>query len=134
VIVSSLESTQRIIKAFSQITLLSTMATCSALVAFVLLAFALGDIHQPETEIEIVFSIFIMLIGAFTFCSLIGSFSSILTAADTAALAFHEKMLLLQRFMQGVSLPKTLQRRILQYYDYLWDRHKVEIGLIASIC
>jgi len=48
-----------------------------------------GDIRQPETEVEIVFSILIMLLGAFTFCTLIGTVCSHIHTTHTLLTLSH---------------------------------------------
>mgnify|MGYP003336435340 CR=1 FL=1 len=79
-----------------------------------------GDI-TPKTEPQMVYTMFAMIMGAGLYATVIANIASLITRADTARAAFDEKMERLQTFMKYKKMPGTLQRRIFDYHQFLWE-------------
>ena len=79
-----------------------------------------GDI-TPKTEPQMVYTMLAMIMGAGLYATVIANIASLITRADTARAAFDEKMERLQTFMKYKKMPGTLQRRIFDYHQFLWE-------------
>ena len=79
-----------------------------------------GDI-TPKSEPQMVYTMFAMVMGAGLYATVIANIASLITRADTARAAFDEKMERLQTFMKYKKMPVTLQRRIFDYHQFLWE-------------
>ena len=82
-----------------------------------------GDI-TPTTNIQTIYTVSIMLIGAGVYGYVVGNIASILSSTDMIKSQFIEKMQKIQTFMKYKKLPRDLQSSILDYYDYIWKNRK----------
>lgn len=79
-----------------------------------------GDI-TPKTEPQMIYTMFAMIMGAGLYATVIANIASLITRSDTARAAFDEKMERLHTLMKYKNMPDTLQKRILEYHQYLWE-------------
>lgn len=79
-----------------------------------------GDI-TPKSEPQMIYTMFAMVMGAGLYATVIANIASLITRADTARAAFDEKMERLHTLMKYKKMPDTLQRRIFDYHQYLWE-------------
>ncbi|MBI2966905.1 MAG: ion transporter [Bacteroidetes bacterium] len=82
-----------------------------------------GDI-SPVNNIQTVFTMFIQLLGAGMYGFLIGNIASLLANIDIARAQFREKLQKLNIFMNYHNIPRSLQEKARNYYDYLWHSRK----------
>jgi len=80
-----------------------------------------GDI-SAVTLAQTIFTILLEILGAGTFGYLVGNVASLLASLDVAKVQRQEKLARLSSFVRQHKLPDDLQRRIFDYYGYLWDR------------
>lgn len=81
-----------------------------------------GDI-QPYTPTEIIFNLFMEIIGASFQAALIGTISAFFIKFDaTGEVLFRENINNIKEFMKFRQLPETLTNSILFYYTKLWDK------------
>lgn len=78
-----------------------------------------GDI-TPKTNEQLVYSIVVMLFGVGVYGYLIGNIASILSKRDPAKAQFFENLEKLKAFINYRRIPISLQRRIRDYYSYIW--------------
>jgi len=82
-----------------------------------------GDI-TPTTNVQTVYAIFIMLLGAGLYGYVIGNIANLLANIDIAKAQFMEKIEKINTFMNYKNLPDDLQDRVRNYYNYLWENKK----------
>ncbi len=80
-----------------------------------------GDI-VPHTNIEKLYSIFVMIIGVGFYGYLIGNVVSVITKRDPAYEKFINNLENLAALVKYRNLPKSLATRIKQYFLYLWKQ------------
>ena len=82
-----------------------------------------GDI-VPVTDIETLFAIFIMILGAGIYAMIFSNFVSYVSRIDAANSKYSEKMEEIRNQMRYLRLPPELQGRVEQYFEYVWQCHK----------
>lgn len=80
-----------------------------------------GDI-TPTSNAQMVFAIGVMIIGAGVYGFAIANVANILANIDPAKVRYREMVERLTVFMNYRSIPPELQRRILDYNAYLWEK------------
>lgn len=78
-----------------------------------------GDI-TPTTDIEKVYSLLTMVAGLAFFGYLVGLLASIWSRRDPGRLEFNQNVDHLSQAVRTTNLPPELQRRIFDYYTYMW--------------
>ena len=79
-----------------------------------------GDI-TPKTDIQKIYTMLVMIVGAGTFGYVIGNITSVLASLDIAKTHFTEKLEKINTFMKNYNIPKDTSRRVNEYYHYLWE-------------
>jgi len=79
-----------------------------------------GDI-TPSTNAQTVYAMMVMLLGVGMYGCVIGNVTSLLANIDLAKSHYRDTMERLTAFMKYRHLPPALQRRIRDYYAYLWE-------------
>lgn len=79
-----------------------------------------GDL-TPVTNLQIAYTMVVMLLGVGVYGYVIGNVTSLLANIDLAKSHYLENMERLSAFMRYRSLPPMLQRRLRDYYAYLWE-------------
>jgi len=82
-----------------------------------------GDI-TPHRDIEYVFSILIMLIGASTYAFIIGNIASLASNLDAARAVFFNRIEAISQYLRSRHVPPQLNDQVRNYYEYLWARHR----------
>lgn len=80
-----------------------------------------GDI-PARTDTEKLFAIVVMIFGVGTYGYIIGNVTGILSNIDPARAHYLETMEKLTAFMRYRNIPSSLQKRIQEYYVYLWEK------------
>ena len=83
-----------------------------------------GDV-TPTNNAQTLYVIGVMIIGVGVYAFIIGNIASILTNIDPARSRYLQQRERLTAFMQYHHLPRDLQQRIREYYDYLWEQRLV---------
>ena len=71
-----------------------------------------------------VMTVVIMIFGSIIFAIIFGTITNVLSDLDQGHKKYMEKIESLQLFLSSQHIPAALQRRIFQYYNFLWDRKK----------
>ncbi|KAJ3229768.1 Kinesin-like protein kif27 [Chytriomyces hyalinus] len=82
-----------------------------------------GDI-RPENDAERVFAIFVMTCGNFFFGYISGTIASALSNMDSRRVSYQQKMDAVRQYMNDRNMDADMQERVLDYYDYVWERNK----------
>jgi len=80
-----------------------------------------GDI-TPKTNPQRFFAVCVMLFGVGVYSYVIGNVASLLANIDPAKAHHIENLERLTAFMTYRELPHSLQQRIRNYYNYLWEK------------
>lgn len=80
-----------------------------------------GDI-TPSTNTEIAYAILVMILGVGVYGYVIGNVAALLANIDPAWVRHRELVNRVTAFMRYRRVPPALQRRILDYYQYLWEK------------
>ncbi len=79
-----------------------------------------GDL-TPATDWQIVFTMVVMFLGVAIYGYVIGNVASLLANIDLAKRHYLANMERLGAFMRYRNIPPVLQRRLRDYYAYLWE-------------
>lgn len=82
-----------------------------------------GDI-TPHRNIEYVFTIAVMLIGASTYAFIIGNIASLFSNLDSARAGFFSKIDAVNQYLRSRQVPQNLNEQVRNYYEYLWAQHR----------
>ena len=82
-----------------------------------------GDI-TPVTNLQTVYTMCIMLVGAGAYGYLVANIASILANSDIVRAQFVDKIQKINTFMKYKKIPYEMQKSILDYYDYIWKNRK----------
>ena len=82
-----------------------------------------GDM-SPVTTDEMILTVVIMIFGSVIFATIFGTITNVLSEMDANNKRYMRKIETLQLFLKSQHIPMNLQKRIYQYYNFLWDRHR----------
>ena len=82
-----------------------------------------GDITPTGPE-QTVFVIFIELLGAAMYGMIIGNIANLIANIDVAKTQYREKLDKINAFLNYRNIPHDLQRKINNYYSYLWESRR----------
>ena len=83
-----------------------------------------GDV-TPVNNAQTLYVIGVMIIGVGVYAYIIGNIASIVTNIDPARARYLEQRERMTGFMHYRHLPRALQHRVREYYDYLWEQRRV---------
>ncbi|XP_077480794.1 cyclic nucleotide-gated channel beta-3-like isoform X2 [Stigmatopora argus] len=81
----------------------------------------IGGLPEPTTIFEIAFQMTNFFIGIFVFSSLIGQMRDVIGAATAGQTYFRASMDGCVAYMNTYTIPKYVQNRIRNWYNYTWD-------------
>ncbi len=79
-----------------------------------------GDI-TPSSNIQLIYAIFVMILGVGTYGYIIANLANLLGNIDTARLDFARKMDVIEAFLAYRAIPDHLEKRMRDYYKYIWE-------------
>ena len=82
-----------------------------------------GDI-TPHRNIEYVFTMAVMLIGASTYAFIIGNIASLFSNLDSARAGFFNKIDAVNQYLRSRQVPHNINEQVRNYYEYLWAQHR----------
>lgn len=82
-----------------------------------------GDI-TPKTNVQIIYTIFIQLTGAGVYGFVIGNIANLISNIDIAKAQYRDRMEKINNFMSYRNIPGSLQYKVHNYYNYLWESRK----------
>ncbi|CAL8311770.1 unnamed protein product [Merluccius merluccius] len=81
----------------------------------------IGGLPEPDTVFEITFQLCNFFMGVFVFSSLIGQMRDVIGAATAGQTYFRASMDGCVAYMQTYGIPKLVQNRVRNWYNYTWD-------------
>ena len=82
-----------------------------------------GDI-TPSGKFQIIYTIFVEIIGAGLYGFIIGNIANLIANIDIARAQHRNKLEKINTFMQYRNIPHFLQKRVDDYYNYLWESRR----------
>ncbi len=82
-----------------------------------------GDI-TPSGKFQIIYTIFVEIIGAGLYGFIIGNIANLIANIDIARAQHRNKLEKINTFMQYRNIPHSLQKRVDDYYNYLWESRR----------
>ncbi|KAJ3166551.1 hypothetical protein HK101_011925 [Irineochytrium annulatum] len=82
-----------------------------------------GDI-TPQNDGERVFALISMTTGVFFYAYVSGTIASALSNMDSRRVSYSQKMDAVKQYMSDRDMDSDMQERVLDYYDYMWERNK----------
>lgn len=82
-----------------------------------------GDI-TPSGKNQILYTIFVEIIGAGLYGFIIGNIANLIANIDVARSQHRSKLEKINTFMQYRNIPHKLQKRVDDYYNYLWESRR----------
>jgi hypothetical protein len=82
-----------------------------------------GDI-TPHRNIEYVFTMVVMLLGASLYAFLIGNIASLLSSLNAAKVNFWNRIEGINQYLRSRRVPYKLNEQVRNYYEYLWAHHR----------
>jgi len=79
-----------------------------------------GDI-TPTSNIQLMYAIFVMILGVGTYGYIIANIANLLGNIDTARMDFSRKMAVIDAFLAYRAIPDHLEKRMRDYYKYIWE-------------
>lgn len=87
----------------------------------VMVTTGIGRDIMPVTVLEHLFSSAMIFLGVFMYAIIIGSLSSSISNLDVEKAERKKQLDSIKQFLRQRKVPLSLQRRIVQYYEYLWS-------------
>jgi len=82
-----------------------------------------GDI-TPHLNYEYIFTIVVMIIGAFMYAFIIGNIASLISTLDVQKAAYWSKTDAIKLYLRYRGVPPEINERVRNYYDYRWAHHR----------
>jgi voltage-gated potassium channel len=82
-----------------------------------------GDI-TPHRDIEYVFTMLVMLLGASGYAFIIGKIASLFSNIDAAKASFWSRIEAVNQYLRSRNVPRSLNEQVRNYYEYLWAHHR----------
>ena len=82
-----------------------------------------GDI-TPHRDIEYVFTMAVMLLGASGYAFIIGKIASLFSNIDAAKATFWNRIEAVNQYLRSRNVPHKLKEQVRNYYEYLWAHHR----------
>jgi len=89
------------------------------------LSMLIGEGIDPNTSIQKVFQMVFNILGSMVMAYVIGNMSVILHNDNSLSTMFEEKVDEVTNSMRAMGISESLRDRVLGYYDYLWQRHRL---------
>nr|CAB3232020.1 cyclic nucleotide-gated channel rod photoreceptor subunit alpha-like [Phallusia mammillata] len=84
----------------------------------------IGETPMPVEDIEYLFQVVDFLVGVLIFATIVGNVGSMISNMNAARSEFQSKMDAIKQYMQFRAVNKTLQKRVIKWFDYLWTNKK----------
>eukprot|EP00755_Sulcionema_specki_P028763 Sspe_Gene.90626::Locus_62151_Transcript_1_1_Confidence_1.000_Length_2060::g.90626::m.90626/K04950/CNGA3; cyclic nucleotide gated channel alpha 3 len=78
----------------------------------------------PQTDYQVIYSLFTVLVGVAGNVGVLGTLGSLVQNLDSSGALFRQKMDALSDYMRYRKISLDMQRRIMEYYNYLWGSRR----------
>ena len=84
----------------------------------------IGNDIIPKSNMEIVFTVSMTIIGLMMYSVIIGSAASALQEMDTASTERRQKLDEITNYLRGRKVPSFFQKIIKDFYNHMWSVHR----------
>ena len=81
----------------------------------------IGETPRPAIDVEYLFVVIDFLIGVLIFATIVGNVGSMITNMNQARSEFQQRMDGVKHYMEIRKVNKDLERRVITWFDYLWN-------------
>ncbi|XP_037088099.1 cyclic nucleotide-gated cation channel subunit A-like [Pollicipes pollicipes] len=81
----------------------------------------IGETPQPVEDVEYVFVTLDFLAGVLIFATIVGNVGSMITNMNASRAEFQNRMDSIKQYMEFRKVGKDLERRVIEWFDYLWS-------------
>ncbi|XP_043247661.1 cyclic nucleotide-gated cation channel alpha-3-like [Amphibalanus amphitrite] len=81
----------------------------------------IGETPQPVEDVEYVFVTLDFLAGVLIFATIVGNVGSMITNMNASRAEFQNRMDSVKQYMEFRKVGKDLERRVIEWFDYLWS-------------
>ncbi|KAL7670634.1 hypothetical protein ACOME3_005566 [Neoechinorhynchus agilis] len=75
---------------------------------------------SPNTNLEKIFTIIVMLVGSLMYASIFGNVSAIIQRLYSGTARYHTQMLRVKEFIKFHNIPNPLRQRLEEYFQHAW--------------
>ncbi|XP_064634821.1 cyclic nucleotide-gated cation channel alpha-3-like [Lineus longissimus] len=94
----------------------------------------IGEIATPQTDLEYLFVITSFLAGVLIFATIVGSVGNMIGNLNIARTEFQGKVDAIKRYMEFRKVSKYIQKRVFQWFEYLWlNRQSMDEEVILAL-
>ena len=84
---------------------------------------ALED-ERPTSILKLGFTIVVMMLGVSMYAYVIGNVAALISNLNVSLSRFREKLDRVQTYMRERDIPRSIQRQVMDYYQYMWEYNK----------
>ena len=77
----------------------------------------------PTTDVQLLFTIVVLVIGMFLYAVVVGSAASLLSRWDATAEVRQEKMDIINQYLRNKQVMPEIRRKVNAYFDYIHENH-----------
>jgi CRP-like cAMP-binding protein len=92
----------------------------------VMVTTGVGKDINPQSDAEVAFTCFAIMVGVFMFSIIIGSLSSAIQSMDHKSNVHNQQLERINHFMKFNKVPHYMQVAIHQFYEYKWGRPETD--------
>lgn len=83
----------------------------------------IGELPGPRTDWEFAFVILDFMVGVLIFATIVGMVGGIIANMNIRRMEFQRRLDDIKHYMRYRSVGKPLQRRVIKWFDYLWNNN-----------
>ncbi|KAG0721759.1 Potassium voltage-gated channel subfamily H member 6 [Chionoecetes opilio] len=88
---------------------------------------------SPTTEIEKVFTIFVMMMGSLMYASIFGNVSAIIQRLYAGTARYHTQFMRVKEFIRFHQIPNPLRQRLEEYFQHAWTyTNGIDMNLVLK--
>ncbi|XP_037071366.1 cyclic nucleotide-gated cation channel alpha-3-like [Pollicipes pollicipes] len=95
----------------------------------------IGETPQPVEDTEYIFVTLDFLAGVLIFATVVGNVGSMITNMNLSRTEFQKRMDSIKQYMEFRKVSKDLERRVIEWFDYLWSNKQSlnEEGILSTL-
>ncbi|KAI0980017.1 hypothetical protein GJ496_005538 [Pomphorhynchus laevis] len=88
---------------------------------------------SPNTNLEKIFTIIVMLVGSLMYASIFGNVSAIIQRLYSGTARYHTQMLRVKEFIRFHNIPNPLKQRLEEYFQHAWSfTNGIDMNLVLK--
>ncbi|CAL4066043.1 unnamed protein product, partial [Meganyctiphanes norvegica] len=89
---------------------------------------------SPTTDIEKVFTIFVMMMGSLMYASIFGNVSAIIQRLYAGTARYHTQLMRVKEFIRFHQIPNPLRQRLEEYFQHAWSyTNGIDMGAVMKM-